>query len=455
MRVLLVAPPVVRHTEHMPPYGVLALWWYVRRNFEVDFLDATHMEERDIVERAVQGYDVVGISGQFTATVHRAIAVAQQLKRREPGLTLVAGGAHATFDCEHFLRAGFDFVVRHEGELTLNELLERLQAGEQDFSQVQGLAFLRDDQLVTTDPRPLIEDLDSLPFPDLSELDLDRYRMASGERMFLLESSRGCCHKCKFCYTPAMWKRWRAKSAQRVAQEFAYYDQQGLEYLLVTDDNIAVNLRRIRELSEALTADPVEVPWEAAACQNSLARSPEIPRLLRAAGCETIQSAIDSGSQKVLDYYGKPTSRELMAKAFTAIREAGVVVNTQVIVGAPVESLRDAWSSLSFGRRWADVLTISTLEPRPGTSFWSEDFRDRFQEFGRGNSLLHPHPRAIEAVVIAHYLMFYLHPVTLRRALRGSGAQQRQLRWHMKMYSSTMVEKLRGLAAEQGEQDPG
>lgn len=443
MKTLLVAPPVVRHTERMPPYGVLALWWYVREQYDVDFLDGTHLDEDEIVRRA-GGYDVVGISSTFTATVHRAVAVGQSLRQRHPEMRLIAGGAHATFDPELFLDHGFDFVVLHEGEQTLFELLALLAStGEQDAGAVQGLAFRRDSEVVTTEPRPLIKDLDSLPMPDLSGLDLDAYRMASGERMFLMETSRGCCHHCSFCYTPSMWKRWRSKSAGRVVEEYRYFQQQGLEYLLLTDDNVAVSPRRIREITDALTDLPARIPWEAPVCQDTVAANTDLPARLKAAGCETIQSAIDSASQKVLDYYGKPTSRPIMEQAFRAMREAGVVANTQVIVGAPVESARDIWSSLSFGRRWADVLTISTLEPRPGTRFWEDTFRDRFDQFGRGVSLLHPHPRMVEAMVIVHYLLFYTHPVTLARALWGSDAQKRQLRWHMLMYSSTMLEKLR------------
>jgi hypothetical protein len=163
-----------------------------------------------------------------------------------------------------------------------------------------------------------------------------------------------------------------------------------------------------------------------------------------AAGCEAVQSAIDSAEQKVLDYYGKPSSPQLMEAAFSAIRDAGLVVNTQVIVGAPVETLGDIWRSLRFGRRWADVFTISTLEPRPGTAFWEQAGRDVFEDFGKGVSLLHPHPRLVEASVIANYLLFYLHPRTLWGAAFGPPGLRRQLRWHMLMYSTTMLQKLAG-----------
>ena len=435
----------------MPPYGTLALYWHLKARMDgVDFLDGTHLEEEQIVARALDGdgYDVVGISAPFTATVHRVLKVGDELRRRAPSTTLVAGGAHATFDHDAFFQHGFDFVARREGELTLEELLAYLRGPRQggaDLAAIQGLVYLERGAPRLTADRPLLEDLDTLAMPDLEGLDLDAYRMASGERMFLLETSRGCCNSCKFCYTPNMWRRWRAKSPSRVAEEYSYYQAQGIEYLLLTDDNFAVSPRRVRTITDALTALPERIPWEAPMCQDTVAKSPDLPARLRAAGCETIQSAIDSASEEVLAYYGKPTSRKIMNEAFTAMREAGVVVNTQVIVGAPVESLAQVWSSLNFGRKWADVLTISTLEPRPGTAFWQDAEPDQFQDFGKGISLLHPHPRAVEAMVIAQYLLFYLHPVTVARAFFGSGAQQRQLRWHMLMYANTALRKLREL----------
>ena len=449
MRVLLIAPPAVRHTERMPPYGTLALYWHLKQRLpSVEFLDATHLEEQEIVDHALTGgFDVVGISAPFTATVHRVLAVGQELRRRAPAATLVAGGAHATFDHEAFFHSGFDFVVRHEGELTMEELLSHLESpAEGGLAGIKGIAYMEGGgEPRLTEDRPLIKDLDTLAMPDLTGLDLDAYRMASGERMFLMETSRGCCNSCKFCYTPNMWRRWRCKSAARVAREYRYYMDVGIEYLLLTDDNLAVSPRRVRAITDELTALPRRIPWEAPMCQDTVAANPDLPARLRAAGCETIQSAIDSASEQVLAYYGKPTSREIMDRAFKAIREAGVVINTQVIVGAPVESLAEVWSSLSFGRKWADVLTISTLEPRPGTAFWKDAQRDQFQDFGKGVSLLHPNPRAVEAMVIAQYLLFCLHPVTVGRAFFGSGAQQRQLRWHMLMYANTALRKLREL----------
>jgi len=180
--------------------------------------------------------------------IHAIIELARQIK---PGVVTVMGGGCVSSDPEVIMEnIHADFGVIGEGEVTIVDLIEHLEAGAQDFENVDGIIFRRGTQLVTTSPRQPIMDLDSIPFPDYEGFDinchLDRQTLTDQDvhpfnnlRVFEIAASRSCPFKCTFCFHP-VGDKYRKRSIGSVLSEIRYLvDNYKVNYMLLNDELFA------------------------------------------------------------------------------------------------------------------------------------------------------------------------------------------------------------------------
>jgi radical SAM superfamily enzyme YgiQ (UPF0313 family) len=204
-RLLLIQPYLsvtdYHHSWTLEPLGLASLATYLKAAegaaVEVKILDLYALGYQDrrpsgdllvvglsdeaTIQRLVGDYDpdLIGISCPFTAYAEDALELAALIKRRRPRTPVVLGGAHATLAAAEILRRhpSVDLIVRGEGEVTLLELVRAMAGGDPDLARTAGLSFrLPDGRVVATPDRALVADLDSLPRPDRSLLEMDRYR---------------------------------------------------------------------------------------------------------------------------------------------------------------------------------------------------------------------------------------------------------------------------------------
>jgi anaerobic magnesium-protoporphyrin IX monomethyl ester cyclase len=216
-RVVLVRPPRYvwpfnRETSAFwPPLGLLCIAAAARerrRDVRVEVIDAPgeRIGWKTLAARLErERIDVLGI-GEETVSAHEGLRAAGIVKRAHPDCIVVAGGPYFAHAIETTLADGrVDVVVCGEGEATFVEWLERWR-DRHAWAEVCGLAF-RDDagQVVVTPPRPLIAELDALPFPAYDLVDMARYGDGARSHPALtsLEHSRGCIDACGFCI---LWK---------------------------------------------------------------------------------------------------------------------------------------------------------------------------------------------------------------------------------------------------------
>lgn len=158
------------------PLGLAWLYSYLSReipslDIEIfDFLLEPELEDSFYEQIRGGRYDVVGIQAHSNATAHEAVRIAKLVKSINTHIRIIIGGNAATFAPTYFLASkAVDFVVFGEGELTLKELLTKLNNREKDFGDVNGIAYLSEKGLVKTPARELIRDLNSLPLPDRTQ----------------------------------------------------------------------------------------------------------------------------------------------------------------------------------------------------------------------------------------------------------------------------------------------
>lgn len=394
MKIALINPNTgekerIENEAAWPPLGLLYLGSVLRaEGHEVKVIDNARSglpveKLSDRVGR--ENPDVVGISA-LTPTFGQAIKIAKAIRERIPETKLVFGNYHATFEHRRLLKKYpfVDCVVLGEGERTFPELITALEKGS-ETKLVKGIAFRRRGRVVKTPSAELIQELDSLPFPDRSLLEQEYHSelvgiLGSAGKFTTLLSSRGCPHGCKYCACSAFsFRRVRFRSPENVVAEMEMLYSQGYEEVGFVDDNLLLNAKRVEKICDLLRARGIKLNlWAEGRVDQATVES--LKKLSRA-GCRTIYFGIESANQMVLDYYGKTTTPEMSRRAVTNAKKAGIEnVIGSFIVGAPIETKRDVERTFNFalGLRGMDFPQMNLLSLTPGMELWNRAVRDGF-----------------------------------------------------------------------------
>lgn len=317
-----------------------------------------------------------------------AVKTAADLKRRDTGIFVCAGGPYPVAVQERCLANGaahLDAVVTGEGEHTLVELLDRLARG-QGLEGVLGVAFRRGERIIKNPPRPLIEDLDALPFPARALLEgADRYvpPPATYRRapVATLITSRGCDRRCLFCFQidrqrKAGHRGVRLRSVGNVLQEIELCLKQGYREIKFLDDSFTADYDRARQICREIRARRLDFTWFASACANQVDKP--LLTAMKDAGCWAILMGAESGVQKNLNTLRKACTLDQVRQAVRAAKEAGLQVSTPFVFGIPGETFADGLKTIEFAVALdPDLANFHCLTPFPGT-----DLYDRCADYG-------------------------------------------------------------------------
>ena len=325
--------------------------------------------------------DIVATSG-FTCNAYTCARVTEIAKTIDEDIATVVGGQHFSFTDEESLRSypEIDFVVRGEGERTLVQLLRALRNGS-ELTDVDGLSFRHDGEVIANRPAEMIENLDELPFPayHLVDKNLSRYHfkmMAGNSRYMIIETSRGCFHRCSFC---TQWKHWggvwRTKSPKRIAEDMARLrDDYGAGFIWLTDDNFEIG-KRGRQFSEELRKKGFSDSdsWFFQARTDDISRHPEVVCELANVGNNWQLVGVENNSASTLEQFRKGATAEDARAAVRVLKDNGIIAQTMAIIGSRSDShesilqLRDFLSDLD-----PDIAIFSCLTPMPGTDLYEQ-----------------------------------------------------------------------------------
>ncbi len=364
----------------------------------------------------------------------RAERTAADLKERHRGAFVCAGGPYpiAARDACLAQARGFDAAVTGEGERTVVEMVERLERGE-SLAGVAGLVFREGDAVKVNPPRPLLEDLDQLPFPDrglLGDASLYLPPPATYRRkpVAVMLTSRGCTRHCIFCFQMDKSRKTgvRYRSVENVLEEVELCLRQGFREIKFIDDTFAENRERAMLLASEIRRRRLDFTWFASACVNQV--DPELLRAFREAGCWAILFGVESGVQKNLNAIRKGITLPQARNAVRWAREAGLRVQTTFVFGIPGETYQEALSTIDFARELdADLASFHAIVPFPGTTLHdrvgelgtlSADLRD----FTYQGAAFVPHTMTREQIWELRqraYRTFYSRPGYLLRRVAG------------------------------------
>lgn len=379
-------PKLWRTMEPYPPLGALYAAAVVReRGFSLSLHDSTLAEsidewaaalDRDRPRFAILYEDNFNYLSKMCLSRMRQAATEMIALANERGCTTIVCSADATDHYESYLRAGAHYVLRGEGEETLKELLAALAGGSRHKpDDIDGLAFLADGRTVVTPQRPVIRSLDVLPYPAWDLVDIERYRRIWRERhgfySINMVTSRGCPFHCNWCAKPIWGQRYNARSPEHVADEVARLRcLTGADHVWFMDDMMGIKPGWTARFADRIASLDVRTPFKCLNRVDLLLRPGEIDALRRA-GCRTVWTGVESGSQKILDAMDKGIRVEQIHEASARLRDAGIRVGFFLQFGFPGETREDIRMTFELVRRCRpDQIGVSVSYPLPGTAFY-------------------------------------------------------------------------------------
>ncbi len=322
-------------------------------------------------------------SNLISATYGNDVAALRRAKEISGAIT-VGMGPHITDSPELSLAEseGLDFVIRHEAEDSLAELLTVLDSSpEIDIERlhsVAGIAFVPG-RLVTGQPmtpavtakRPFIADMDNLPRARHDLLPLQRYWAPFLGNYTFIETSRGCPYRCTFCRQGIMYQwKYRTRSGKSLAEEALHLHSLGVANVLFHADTFTAGDKMVHDLCDELIAAGSPVRWACNTHARPLEGKPDLIRKMKKAGCWMMAIGIESGDNQILKNIKKSTTTALVEEVVRDIDAAGIEVWGYFVIGFPGETHETIDKTIRFANSLP--LAIAKFDigaPYPGTEF--------------------------------------------------------------------------------------
>ena len=345
-------------------------------------------------EISSEKWDFIGIGG-LTTTYRRITELAPLIRKCAPDALFVGGGGWSSYNPTEILELipELDLLCIGEGEETFSELYDAIESGKTDFENINGLCLRDRDNFKFTNPRALISDLNTIPYPAYDLLELDIYFRYStipysveaynSKRRLSAVWERGCPRGCTFCshngmsridlqniygdgdrklgekvvresdkanntfQSPARWPdpEYAVKNIQLLKDKYE------IDFFMAVDENMTSNLKWTKEFCN-LYADSglsKDVKWGTLGDAPSVAVHPEIIKIMKDAGCTYISFGFVSASDKVLNHdIKKGQTRQHLQTTVNTLKQENMSVISTFMIGNPNETIDDLMETVDF-----------------------------------------------------------------------------------------------------------
>jgi anaerobic magnesium-protoporphyrin IX monomethyl ester cyclase len=435
---LIVAGPFVKTVlfiykyEYLEPLGLMTLASVLEsQGHRCEFLDLAF--ERD-VSREVRRIRPDVIAYSITTGRHSFYQQLNLALKKECNFISMFGGPHATFFPDFIQEEGVDVLCRGEGEGAILDLANALDSGAEIHS-IPNLWVKSGGEIHKNPVRPLISDLDTLPFVSRNLVNKYEHYRRLHRRMVL--TGRGCPYRCTYCFNHSYNDFYkgngrivRKRSVGHVISELqAVREQNHPRRFQFVDDTFILDHEWCMEFCDRYEAE-IRLPFIAYARVNLV--NEEIVRRLKSAGCITILYAIESGNDRIRNEVLKRNlSREQIVGAAQLFRKHGLRTYAQNMVGLPDETMASAMDTLNLNIACKpDYSWCSIFQPYPMTDLWfyckekgyltNEEFDETYYK----KSILNiPHRKYVARfhhlfpVVVSMPILRFVLPVLLRLPL--------------------------------------
>jgi anaerobic magnesium-protoporphyrin IX monomethyl ester cyclase len=319
---------------------------------------------------------IVGVSF-MTSQFNEAFKIITMIKKSAPEIKVIVGGPHASSSPYELINHPFiDFVIIGEGESTIVELADHILYRDQDYEKIDGIVFKNGENIITTEPREYIKNIDNIPFPAWHLLEMNKYSLPlpfsnTTRRTFSIMGSRGCCYHCIFCNSSSIFgRKYRTRSPENIYNEMKMLNTKyGVQQIEFIDDTMTINKKRLLELCHLLTAYKLNIKWICNARIDSV--DLEMLLAMKNAGCAAISYGVESNDDKHLMTLKKGITSKQIIEAHKLAKRAGLIVESFFLTGIPGEDLEDVQRKIDFVNKIdTDFPSVQILTPFPGTELY-------------------------------------------------------------------------------------
>ena len=301
---------------------------------------------------------------------------------KKNGCIVIVSSSDSTDHSEDYLNHNFDYVIVGEGENTLLELIHNLNKNADDFSNINGLKYQLNNQVISTTKRENQKDLDAFAMPAWQLLNIEPYKKAwiksAGFFSINLTTTRGCPYKCNWCAKPIYGNRYNVRSPQNVVNELLYLKNNfQFDHVWFCDDIFGLKPDWVSEFANLIASNQLKLKFKIQSRvdllleESALNKKETQVEALARAGCEEVWVGAESGSQKILDAMDKGTKIEQIVKATQLMKQHGIKPCFFLQFGYIGETKEDIKLTLKMlFDLMPENIGISVSYPLPGTKFY-------------------------------------------------------------------------------------
>ncbi|WP_445453232.1 B12-binding domain-containing radical SAM protein [Flavobacterium sp. 25HG05S-40] len=360
-----------------PPLGLLYVSAYLwSKNVANEVFDSTFYSKEDQLQFIKEKQPKIICIYTNLMTKIEVIQLMKKLRTSEFGFPkTVLGGPDVTYNIENYLNSGADFIAIGEGEETTFELHQAI-INQEDYSKVNGIAFLENGMVIQTPARTKFRELDELPLPNRDAIPNEKYletwKRNHGESSMTISTQRGCPYTCKWCSTAVYGQSYRRRPASLVAAEMKMLkDKYNPDAIWFVDDVFTISHKWLTAFHEEVVKQNAQIRFECITRAERL--NDEILRLLKEAGCFRIWIGAESGSQDIIDAMDRRVDVNHVKKIIQDTNAIGIETGTFIMLGYPGETEKNIHETIQYLKEAKPThYTITVAYPIKGTSLFNE-----------------------------------------------------------------------------------
>ena len=351
MNILLVYPNI--SSGEKLPIGLAYISAVLKKEgHKVSLYDTTWDFNKEELHKCAKNVDIVGVS-VLSLERNRAFDVSKILKENYD-IPIIWGGVHATVDPEDCLNTKVvDYICVGEGEYAIKEFIQKFEAG-QNLHSIQNIWFLKNGKIQRNEVRPLIQELDGLPYPDRELFDMRHLCINIGSPFL---GSRGCPYGCTYCVNNYYLKLYKNKgkyvryrSVDNLLDEIEFVKEKyHIRVVEFADETVTLRKKWVREFSQKYRKR-IALPFVIQTRCDTV--DLEVLQLLKNAGCQSLSFGIESGNEVLRrNVLKRKMSNEQIINALELAKKVDLPATSFNMVGMPFETESMILDTIKLNRK--------------------------------------------------------------------------------------------------------
>lgn len=354
--------------------------------FELEILDLDILKlPSEELKKTLKQIDFDVVTMGCIVTGYKYVKELSKIIKECRDVPIIVGNSVATSIPKILLgKTAADIGIIGEGDITIVELLHALEQGK-SIDNIPGIFYKKNGEIKFTKERPLIPNLDNLPFINYDlfnmEVYLKKYKLGitkpypiEFEKITALpiNTARGCPFNCTFCYHVFKNKKYRYRSAQNISKEISLLkNKYGVNYVEFFDELTLFSKKRVAEIADTLLQNNPHLFW-VGDCRGDLFGENDLAlaKKLKQSGCVCLGYSLESADENILKTINKKMSVEQFKTQTRILKEAGIPVITSLVLGYPEETLESLQKTFDVCYESGIYPSAGYLLPQPGTPMY-------------------------------------------------------------------------------------